>query len=57
VNYKKSLRKNIVWLLAIKLLALVLMHQLFFGAKHRVGVNAEQVENKFFASQIMYGEK
>ena len=57
MNYKKSLRKNIVWLLAIKLLALVLIHQLFFGTKHRVRVDAEQVENKFFVSQSMYGEK
>lgn len=57
MNYKKHLQRNILWLLAIKLLALMLIQQIFFSDRHRVTVDDEQVEHRFFVGKSIYEEK
>ncbi len=45
-------KKNILWLLAAKLLALVTMYLLFFGPEHRVRVNSHGVESHLFDGHV-----
>jgi hypothetical protein len=55
-SMRSSLFRSLTWLLAIKLVALLVLYWLFFGPTHRVHVDEQQIESKLFDPKSVAGE-
>ena len=51
-----TVKKNLLWLLAAKLIALMALYLLFFGPEHRVRVNSQGVESRLLDGHTGSGE-
>jgi hypothetical protein len=52
MNTTLSLRRKIVVILAIKLIALVSIYYLFFGPAHRIKVDPAEVQTRFYSGGV-----